>query len=102
MNKALARHFVGAILIFGLVGFFLPSKGFSASPHKHKAVDEEDQEDDDKAAPKAIELMASGVINVKPLLSAIAPLEDGPKWFERLYAHEPNLIKVVLTPGNVS
>jgi L-iditol 2-dehydrogenase len=52
--------------------------------------------------PKAIELMASGAINVKPLLSAIAPLEDGPQWFERLYAHEPNLIKVVLTPGTVS
>jgi L-iditol 2-dehydrogenase len=46
--------------------------------------------------------MARGAINVKPLLSAIAPLEDGPQWFERLYAHEPNLIKVVLTPGNVS
>jgi L-iditol 2-dehydrogenase len=52
--------------------------------------------------PQAIELMARGAINVKPLLSAIAPLEDGPQWFERLYAHEPNLIKVVLTPGNVS
>jgi L-iditol 2-dehydrogenase len=52
--------------------------------------------------PKAIEWMASGAIHVKPLLSAIAPLEDGPKWFERLYAHEPNLIKVVLTPGNIS
>jgi L-iditol 2-dehydrogenase len=52
--------------------------------------------------PKAIEWMASGAINVKPLLSAIAPLEDGPHWFERLYAHEPNLIKVVLTPGNLS
>ena len=52
--------------------------------------------------PKAIELMASGAINVKPLLSAIAPLEDGPMWFERLYAREPHLIKVVLTPGDAS
>jgi L-iditol 2-dehydrogenase len=52
--------------------------------------------------PKAIELMASGAINVKPLLSAIAPLEDGPRWFARLHAGEPNLIKVVLTPGTIT
>jgi L-iditol 2-dehydrogenase len=49
--------------------------------------------------PRAIELMSSGKINVKPVITAVAPLEDGPRWFERLYAHEPNLMKVVLTPG---
>ncbi len=52
--------------------------------------------------PQAISLMASGAIRVKPLISAIAPLADGPQWFERLYAREPNLLKVVLTPGPVS
>lgn len=49
--------------------------------------------------PEAIELLASKAIDVAPLLSAIAPLTEGPRWFERLYAHEPNLMKVVLTPG---
>ena len=49
--------------------------------------------------PEAIALVASGQIQVKPLISAIAPLEEGPRWFERLYAHEPNLMKVVLTAG---
>ena len=48
--------------------------------------------------PRAIELLTSGAILVKPLITAVAPLEDGPRWFERLYAHEPNLMKVVLTP----
>src|ERR1700736_6277080 len=52
--------------------------------------------------PKAIELMASGAIRVKPLITAVAPLAEGPLWFERLYAREPNLLKVVLTPGAVS
>ena len=52
--------------------------------------------------PEAIELMASGAIRVKPLITAIAPLAEGPQWFERLYAREPNLLKVVLTPGPVS
>lgn len=52
--------------------------------------------------PRAIELMSTAQINVKPLISAVAPLADGPQWFERLYAREPNLMKVVLTPGNGS
>ncbi len=52
--------------------------------------------------PRAIELLASGAIRVKPLISAVAPLAAGPEWFERLYAREPNLMKVVLTPGTLS
>jgi len=48
--------------------------------------------------PQAIELLASRAIQVKPLITAVAPLEDGPHWFERLNACEPNLMKVVLTP----
>lgn len=49
--------------------------------------------------PRAMELLASGAIQVKNLISAIAPLSEGPHWFERLYAREPNLMKVVLMPG---
>ena len=51
--------------------------------------------------PQAIELMASKKIDVAPMLSAIAPLAEGARWFERLYAHEANLMKVVLTPGQI-
>jgi L-iditol 2-dehydrogenase len=52
--------------------------------------------------PRSIELMASGAINVKPLITAVAPLEEGPAWFARLHAREPGLTKVVLTPGEIS
>ena len=52
--------------------------------------------------PRAIELVSQGEIQVKPLITAVAPLAEGPRWFERLYAREPNLMKVVLTPGNLS
>ena len=45
--------------------------------------------------PRAIELIASGAIRVAPLISAIAPLAEGPQWFDRLYAREPGLLKVV-------
>jgi L-iditol 2-dehydrogenase len=47
---------------------------------------------------RAIELVATGAIRVEPLISARAPLADGPQWFERLYAREPGLMKVVLQP----
>jgi len=52
--------------------------------------------------PRAIELIARGEIRVKPLISAVAPLAEGPQWFERLHAREPNLMKVVLRPGDPS
>ena len=48
--------------------------------------------------PRAMELMASGRIQVRPLITAVAPLEEGPRWFERLHAQEPNLMKIVLSP----
>ena len=48
--------------------------------------------------PACIELLAAGLIQVEPMLSAFAPLEDGPRWFERLYSHEAGLMKVVLHP----
>ncbi|HEX3985005.1 MAG TPA: galactitol-1-phosphate 5-dehydrogenase [Acidobacteriaceae bacterium] len=49
--------------------------------------------------PQAIDMIARGEIQVKPLITAVAPLEDGPRWFDRLHAHEPNLMKIVLTPA---
>jgi L-iditol 2-dehydrogenase len=48
--------------------------------------------------PASIELMARGAIRVRPLISAVAPLAEGPSWFTRLYHKEPNLMKVILKP----
>lgn len=48
--------------------------------------------------PQCIALMGRGSINVAPFLTAKAPLEEGASWFERLYGHEPNLMKIVLEP----
>lgn len=49
--------------------------------------------------PQAIELIANGKIQVGPLITAVASLEEGPRWFERLHAREPNLMKVILSPS---
>ncbi len=48
--------------------------------------------------PECIALMQSGAIKVDSLISAVAPLSEGPAWFQRLYAHEPGLMKVILQP----
>jgi L-iditol 2-dehydrogenase len=48
--------------------------------------------------PACIDMMARGQIDVRPFISAYAPLEEGPSWFDRLYRQEPGLMKVVLKP----
>jgi L-iditol 2-dehydrogenase len=45
-----------------------------------------------------IELVASGKINVTPLISDVLSLKDGPRAFERLLKAEENLLKIVLEP----
>ena len=48
--------------------------------------------------PDAMAMISSGRIKVAPLITAVAPLEDGPDWFARLHSREPNLMKIVLDP----
>jgi L-iditol 2-dehydrogenase len=48
--------------------------------------------------PACIDLLARRALIVDPLISEVAPLSAGPLWFERLYAKEPGLMKVILRP----
>jgi L-iditol 2-dehydrogenase len=48
--------------------------------------------------PACLDLMAGGRVDVRSLISAVAPLAEGPSWFKRLYDREPGLLKVVLAP----
>jgi L-iditol 2-dehydrogenase len=48
--------------------------------------------------PVCLSLMSRGAIQVAPLISAVAPLEDGAGWFRRLHDREPGLLKIVLEP----
>ena len=48
--------------------------------------------------PLCLELIASGKIKVDPLISKVAPLEEGNHWFQRLYNRESGLMKVILKP----
>ena len=48
--------------------------------------------------PECIDLLASGSVNVDPLVSLKAPLEDAPALFDRLYRGDKNLMKVIIQP----
>lgn len=49
--------------------------------------------------PVCIDLLERGAIRVDPLITATASLDEGPGWFERLYAGEPGAMKVILQPN---
>jgi L-iditol 2-dehydrogenase len=46
-----------------------------------------------------LQMLVNGVVQVDPLISAIAPLAEGVEWFARLHRGEPNLMKVILEPA---
>jgi len=48
--------------------------------------------------PECIDLLSRGLIQVAPIISALAPLEEGAQWFEKLYRGDGNLMKVILQP----
>jgi (R,R)-butanediol dehydrogenase/meso-butanediol dehydrogenase/diacetyl reductase/L-iditol 2-dehydrogenase len=48
--------------------------------------------------PIVLDLIARKKINVKSLISKVAPLSEGQIWFDKLYNREDNLLKVVLVP----
>jgi L-iditol 2-dehydrogenase len=47
---------------------------------------------------QCIDLVASGKINVEPLVSDVMPLKEGQQAFERLLKGNENLLKIVLEP----
>ena len=49
--------------------------------------------------PLCLDLIARGVIDVKPMIETVAPLEDGASWFEKLSAKDGGkYMKVILQP----
>jgi L-iditol 2-dehydrogenase len=48
--------------------------------------------------PACLDLMMRGAIDVAPLLSAVAPLSEGPQWFQRLHSGKEPIMKVILEP----
>jgi L-iditol 2-dehydrogenase len=49
--------------------------------------------------PQCIELLSSGAIQVQPLITATARLDETANWFDRLYAGEKGAMKVIVQPN---
>src|ERR1044071_3379181 len=47
---------------------------------------------------ECLDLLARGVLKPAHLITAVAPLAEGMRWFDRLYRKEPGLLKVILKP----
>ena len=47
---------------------------------------------------EGIDLVASGKINVQPIISDVLPMREGPRAFDRLLKAQENLLKIVLEP----
>ena len=50
--------------------------------------------------PACLEAIAKGEVQIDPLITATAPLAEGPAWFDRLYSKEPGLLKIILEPSS--
>jgi len=48
--------------------------------------------------PACLDLLERGQLDPAVLISAVAPLAEGAKWFDRLHNKEPGLLKVLLKP----
>jgi L-iditol 2-dehydrogenase len=49
--------------------------------------------------PLCLDLIAKGAIRVEPMISAVAPLDDGIAWFKKLSAKDGGkYMKVILRP----
>ena len=48
--------------------------------------------------PYCLNLMSRRAIDVDQLITTTARLKEGPEWFDRLYTHEPGLLKIILQP----
>ena len=48
--------------------------------------------------PECLDLIASGKVDVESFISAVVPMEEGAKWFNRLSSGEAGLLKVILKP----
>ena len=48
--------------------------------------------------PACLDMIAEGTVKVDALITAVAPLAEGDRWFRRLYQKEKGLLKVILEP----
>ena len=81
-----------------LIGNIAPRVGFGLQSVVTREVDVLGSCASSNDYPACLDMMRRGSIRVRPVLSASVPLERGQEMFDRLYAREPGLTKVLLRP----
>ena len=81
-----------------LIGNIAPTVGFGLQSVVTREIDVLGSCASSNDYPACLDMMRRGVIRVRPVLSASVPLERGQEMFDRLYAREPGLTKVILRP----
>ena len=81
-----------------LIGNIAPTVGFGLQSVVTREIDVLGSCASSNDYPACLDMMRRGAIRVRPVLSASVPLERGQEMFDRLYAREPGLTKVILHP----
>ena len=81
-----------------LIGNIAPTVGFGLQSVVTREIDVLGSCASSNDYPACLDMMRRGAIRVRPVLSASVPLERGQEMFDRLYAREPGLTKVILQP----
>ena len=81
-----------------LIGNIAPTVGFGLQSVVTREIDVLGSCASSNDYPACLEMMRRGAVRVRPVLSASVPLERGQEMFDRLYAREPGLTKVILQP----
>ena len=81
-----------------LIGNIAPTVGFGLQSVVTREIDVLGSCASSNDYPACLDMMQRGAIRVRPVLSASVPLERGQEMFDRLYAGEPGLTKVILQP----
>lgn len=81
-----------------LIGNIAPTVGFGLQSVVTREIDVLGSCASSNDYPACLDMMRRGAVRVRPVLSASVPLERGQEMFDRLYAREPGLTKVILRP----
>ncbi len=81
-----------------LIGNIAPAVGFGLQSVVTREIDVLGSCASSNDYPACLDMMRRGAIRVRPVLSASVPLERGQEMFDRLYAGESGLTKVILQP----
>jgi L-iditol 2-dehydrogenase len=81
-----------------LIGNVLPSVAFPLQAAVVKELTIYSSMTATHEMPRCVAMLASGAVDVEPLINAVVPLAEGVAFFDRIRSRDRSLIKVILVP----